>query len=657
MVWTLLTCVSALVLSTCVTHARVIEFEVTSRQAPTFDGRSFGSVGAYEKIIGRAKIALRPDDPNNAGIVDIDRAPRNASGEVEVTTTVYILKATDASKANGKLFYDVLNRGRKLGLELMNDAPPSNDPTASADAGNGFLMQQGYTIVWSGWQGDVATANALLGLEVPSLPGVTGSSREEFVFDHTKSPVTADLSYPAADPDPSKATLTVRAREGTERAKPADLSFRFVSPTQIEITRPSGFDAGAIYEFIYTAKESKVHGVSFAATRDVVSFLRHEAVAPNGGANPLAVNGQAPIRQAYALGISQSGRFLRDFLYQGFNTDEAGRRVFDGLIPHIAGSRKTYINYRFAQPGRYSRDHEDHLYPGDQFPFTYGVTTDPLTGQTDGILKRCLSTNNCPKVMQTDTDTENFQARVSLVATDPSGKHLDLPENVRAYLLAGLSHFVPASAKSAGTPTCQLPSNPLHAGGPMRALLLSLDAWVTEGKEPPSSRYPSVKDDSLIPPKQASYVGLPGLKYEGEYNEKPLVDYASVPPKAGPEYPVSIAKVDTDGHAIAAIRLPAVAAPTATYLGWNLRRSGFAEGAVCGLTGSVIPLAKTKAEREQANDPRPSLEERYPTHADYVAAVRGAASRLVSERLLLPEDADRYVKEAEAADIGRPRAQ
>jgi hypothetical protein len=657
MVRTLLTCVSAIVLSTCVAHARVIEFEVTTRQAPTFDGRSFGSVGVYEKIIGRAKIALRPDDAHNAGIIDIDRAPRNASGDVEVTTTVYILKPSDTSKANGKLFYDVLNRGRKLGLELMNDAPASNDPTASADAGNGFLMQQGYTIVWSGWQGDVATANALLGLEVPSVAGVTGTSREEFVFDHTKNPVTADLSYPAADLDPSKATLTVRAREINERAKPADLSFRFVSPTQIEITRPSGFEAGAIYEFIYPAKETKVHGVSFAATRDVVSFLRHEVVAPNGGANPLAVNGQLPIRQAYALGISQSGRFLRDLLYQGFNTDEAGRQVFDGLIPHIAGSRRTYINYRFAQPGRYSRDHEDHLYPGDQFPFTYAVTMDPLTGQTDGILKRCLSTNNCPKVMQTDTDTENFQARISLVATDPSGKHLDLPENVRAYLLAGVSHFVPATAKSAGTPTCQLPSNPLHAGGPMRALLLSLDAWVAEGKEPPPSRYPSVKDDSLIPPKQAGYVGLPGLKYEGEYNEKPVVDYASVPPKIGPEYPVSIAKVDTDGHAIAAIRLPSVAAPTATYLGWNLRKSGFAEGAICGLTGSVIPLAKTKAEREQAHDPRPSVEERYPTHADYVAAVHGSANRLVSERLLLPEDADRYVKEAEATDIGRMRAQ
>jgi len=191
----------------------------------------------------------------------------------------------------------------------------------------------------------------------------------------------------------------------------------------------------------------------------------------------------------------------------------------------------------------------------------------------------------------------------------------------------------------------------------MRALLVSLDAWVVEGKEPPPSRYPSVKDDSLVPPKQAGYVGLPELKYEGEYNEKPVVDYGSVPPRTGLEYSVSIAKADTDGHAIAAIRLPPVAAPTATYLGWNLRKSGFAEGAVCGLTGSVIPLAKTKAEREQAHDPRPSLEERYPTHADYVAAVRASANRLVSERLLLPDDADRYVKEAEDTDIGRPRAQ
>ena len=649
-------CVTALVLDASVAHARVVEFEVTSRQAPTFEGRAFGSVGTYEKIVGRARIAIRPDDPRNAGIVDIDLAPKNPSGEIELTTTVYLLRPSDASKANGTLFYDVLNRGRKLGLELMNDAPPSNDPTTAAEAGNGFLMEQGYTIAWSGWQGDVATAGALLGLDVPALPGVTGTNRDEFVFDHTKNPVVADLSYPALDLDPAKASLTVRAREGDERAKPADLSFKFLGPTQIEIMRPAGFDAGAIYEFVYPAGASKVHGLSFAVTRDVVSFLRGEATASSGATNPLAAGGPSGIRQAYALGISQSGRFLRDMLYQGFNTDEAGRRVFDGLLPHIAGSRKTFINYRLAQPGRYSRDHEDHLYPGDQFPFTYAVTTDPLTGRTDGILKRCSSTGDCPKVMQTDTDTENLQARISLLTTDPAGHPLDLPENVRAYFLAGLSHFVPAASKSASTPTCQLPSNPLHAGGPMRALLVALDAWVTEGKEPPPSRYPSGKDGTLVSPKDAGYLGLPGLSFNGEYNEKPLVDYAAMPPKAGREYPVSVAKVDADGHAVAAIRLPAIEAPTATYLGWNLRKRGFAEGAICGLTGSTIPLAATKADRERTNDRRPALEERYATHADYVAAVRQAANRLREERLLLPTDADRIVKEAETENIGRPKS-
>jgi Alpha/beta hydrolase domain len=650
----LLSCVSALVLAPAA-EARVVEWEVLRRE-PTFEGRSFGNVGPYEKVLARAKMAVRPEDAHNAGIVDLGLAPRNGAGEVEFTTQVYLLKPTDLSRGNGRLLYDVLNRGRKLGLELLNDAPASNDPTSAAEAGNGFLMERGYTVAWSGWQGDLATANNLIGLAVPTLSGVTGTSRDEFVFDDLKNPATADLAYPAADLDPSRATLTVRAREGDARATPAGLSFKYLSPTKLEITRPAGYDAGAIYEFIYPAKEPKVLGLGFAATRDVVSFLRHEPSAPNGAANPLASTGQLLMRHAYALGISQSGRFLRDLVYQDFNEDEAGRRVFDGVVPHIAGSRKTFVNARFAQPGRYSRDHEDHLYPGDQFPFTYGTSTDPLSGETDGILKRCsAAASGCPNVMHTDTDTENLQARISLVTTDPSGKPLDLPANVRAYFLAGLPHFSPATAKSAPTPTCQLPSNPLHAGPAMRALLVALDRWVGEGLEPPASRYPNARDGSLVAPKEAGYAGLPGLTFRGEYNEKPFVDHATAPPKAGPEYPVSLARVDGDGHAVAAVRLPAVEVPTATYLGWNLRKSGFGEGALCGLTGSTIPLARTRAEREAFGDRRPSLEERYPTKTAYVAAVRSAAERLVGDSLLLPADAERLVREAETSSVlGRP---
>lgn len=653
----LLATVSGLVLAASAAEARVVELEVLRTQKPAFEGRRFGEIGAYEKIVARVKLAVKPDDPRNAGIVDLDQAPKNAAGEVEASTLVYILKPVDPAKGNGKLFYDVLNRGRKLGLQLVNDAPASNDPTTAAEVGNGFLMERGYTLVWSGWQGDVASQGDLIGLDLPVVAGVTGPSREEFVFDDTKNPATGNLTYPAADLDPAKATLTVRAREWEERATPAGLSFRYASPTRIEITRPQGFDASAIYELIYPAKDPKPMGLGFAATRDVVSFLRYEKAAPNGTPNPLAVEGHAALARAYALGISQSGRFLRDFLYQGFNEDEAGRRVFDGLIPHIAGSRKTFVNYRFAQPGRYSRDHEDHLYPGDEFPFTYAVSTDPLSQATDGILERCAETKDgCPKVIHTDTDTENFQARISLVATDAAGNHLDLPPEVRAFFLAGLPHFVSATDKAGPTPTCKLPSNPLHAGGAMRALLTALDAWVSEGVEPPASRYPSARDGTLVPAKDAGYERLPGLRYQAEINEKPLVDHGKMPPVIVAQYPVSIAKVDGDFHAVAALRLPAVEAPVATYLGWNLRKTGFAEGAICGLTGSTVPLARTKAEREATKDPRPSLEERYPTHAAYVEAVKAAADGLVRDRLLLPADAARIVEEAEAADIGRPKS-
>jgi hypothetical protein len=637
-------------------EARVVGFEVTRTEAPAFAGRSF-EAGSYEKIVARVTMAVKPEDAHNAGIVDLALAPRNAAGEVVFSTDVHILKPADPARGNGKLLYEVPNRGRKLGLSLLNDAPMVNDPASAADAGNGFLMDQGYTLVWSGWQGDLATAGGLLGLDVPTVPGVTGESREEFVFDDTKGtegPVVAvDLSYPAADADPAKARLTVRAREGDARATPDGLSFKFLSPTRIEIIKAPGFDAGAIYEFIYTAKDPKVMGLGFAAVRDLVSFLRYERAAPDGSANPLAADGAPDLKAAYAIGISQSGRFLRDLLYQGFNDDESGRPVFDGLMPHIAGARRTFTNARFAQPGRYSRDHEDHLYPGDAFPFSYATSLDPIGGSTDGILKRCEAAGACPKVIQTDTDTEAVQARLSLVVTDTAGKPLALPANVRAYYFAGLPHFTPFGAKSTPVAACQLPSNPLHAGAPMRALLVALDAWVSEGREPPPSRYPGLEEGTLVAAQEAGYDGIPGLKFAGEHNEKSLVDHTRMPPVAGPAYPVFLPRVDADGHAVAGIRLPAIEAPTATYLGWNLRKAGFAEGAICGLTGSEIPLARTGAARQQAGDGRLSVEERYPDHAAYVAAVTTAARKLVGERLMLPADADTIVRAAEASDVAR----
>ncbi len=644
-------------------EAEVVRFEVLEIESPTFEGREFGSVGQYEKIVAQAFLEVDPTDQHNAGIVDLKLAPRNAAERVEFVADVVILKPIDLANGNGRIFYEVVNRGRKISMSLLNDAPRGNDPTAAADAGNGYLMREGYTLVWSGWQGDVPPGEGRMQLEVPVLRGITGTNQVEFIFEHDYNPFVANLSYPATDLDPAKATLTVRQNERDPRVTPSDLSFEYfvvararvsaTSPDQILIHRPSGFDRGAIYELTYPARDPVVMGLAFASTRDVVSFLRREKSDPEGNPNPLAPNGSLAIRNAYALGISQSGRFLRDFLYQGFNEDEKGQMVFEGIIPHVAGSRKTFTNYRWAQPGRFSQQHETHLTPGDQFPFTYGLLTDTLTGKRDGILARCLEAQNCPKVMHTDTSSEFWQARSSLVVTDTTGADIELPANVRAYLIASAPHGSSIDAVPRRTLNCQQLSNTLHAGAPMRALLHALDRWVSEGVEPPSSRFPSRAEGTLVTPDPAgmSFPSIPKLMYNGRVNGLRVTDYGVQSPKEGKAYPVFVPKVDADGNDAAGIQMSAVEVPRATYLGWNHRRDGFAEGELCLNTGSYIPFAETRVEREASGDPRLSIEERYPTHDVYVEKVKETVNRLLEDRLLLEEDAERIVERAKQSPL------
>ena len=581
-------------------EAEVVRFEVLEVESPTFEGREFGSVGQYEKIVARAFLEVDPTDQHNAGIVDLKLAQQNAAERVEFVADVVILKPIDVAKGNGRIFYEVVNRGRKLSLSLINEAPRGTDLAAAADAGNGHLMHEGYTLVWSGWQGDIPPGDGRMRLEVPVLRGVTGTNQDEFIFEHDHNPFVANLSYPAADLDPAKATLTVRQNERDPRVTPSDLSFEYfvvaragvtaTSPNQIMIHRPAGFDSGAIYEFTYPARDPVVMGVAFASTRDVVSFLRWEDSDALGNPNPLAPNGSPAIRYAYALGISQSGRVRRDFLYQGFNEDEQGRMVFEGIIPHVAGSRKTFTNDRWAQPGRYSRQHETHLTPGDQFPFSYGVLTDPLTGKRDGILARCLEAQNCPKVIHTDSSTEFWQARSSLVVTDTTGADIELPANVWGYLLGSAPHGGSIDAVPRPTPNCQHLRNPLHAGAPMRALVHALDRWASADVKPPDSRFPSRAKGTLVLPDPAGmgFPSIPKLAYNGRVNGLRVTDYSVQPPKEGKEYPVFVPTVDADGNDVAGIRMPAVEVPQATYLGWNHRREGHAEGALCSTTGSYI---------------------------------------------------------------------
>jgi hypothetical protein len=625
--------------------AKVVKFEIVRVESPAFEGRSFGAVGTYDRIIARATIAVSSDDSHNKIIVDLDRVPRNAQGLVEAMTDVEILRPTIAANGNRRLFYEALNRGNKLGIALFNDHPVVvNDLAKAADAGNGFLMNRGYTIVWSGWQGDAVPGRGRMTFSPPIVPGVTGLAREDFIFDHMDNPAAATLSYPAADLDPAHAKISVRQREADSRATPAGLEAKFDGPTKISIKRPEGFDAGAIYEFIYTARDPKVMGLGFAATRDIVSFLRNEAADAAGTANPLADR----IDRAIGFGASQSGRYLHDYLYLGFNADEAGRTVFDGLMPHVSGGKKTFTNYRFSQPGRSPYQHADMLYPGADFPFTYPVITDTLTGKSDGFLARCLAAGNCPKIIKTDSEIEFYQQRASLVVTDTQGNALDMPDNIRLFLLSNLQHFAMANATSEMVKTCAFPTNPLNAGPPARALLVALDGWISNGTLPPASRYPSRGDGTLVLPAidDVGFPRLPGFAYTSRLARPTVIKSEEMPPTKGAAYPVFVPKTDADGRDIAGLRLPTLEAPAATHTGWNLRKAGFGEGELCDNNGAMISFAMTREERLKNNDPRLSMAERYPNEGDRAGAIMKAAQQLMRDRLLLEEDARLFAPNA-----------
>ena len=381
-----------------------IRVNVSARE-PFAGGVSFGDVGSYERLVGRVEFAVDPADPAYRDIVDLEHAPLNSSGLVEYSSEFYILRPVEITRGNHRLVYDVNNRGNKRILQFFNDAVHSNTPLGREHAGNGFLMRRGYTVVWSGWQGDILPVDGRLTMELPVATEngheITGVVRTEFIADDEgvlSYPLSGNdytSSYEAVSGDTGSATFTRREYERDRRIPIPAGDWEFAMPDRegrpVPSTShcylPAGFKSGWIYELIYTAKNPSVSGLGFAGVRDLISFLHHSDVDDDGTDNPLRQN-DAAIEKAYAWGRSQSGRFLREFVYRGFNRDPQGRRVFDAISPHISGAGRVFLNYRFAQPGRYPRKHADHLFPSDQFPFAYPVTTDPLTGKTDGILKR-----------------------------------------------------------------------------------------------------------------------------------------------------------------------------------------------------------------------------------------------------------------------------
>jgi hypothetical protein len=626
--------------------------EVTERERPVFGGAEFGAVGTYERLHGTMFGELDPTHPLDARIVNLDRAARNARGYVEYQSDFRILKPLDLDRGNGCLLYDVPNRGNQPIMPRLNGAPDGGHPQ---HAGNGFLMRRGFTLVWSGWQGDVPPGGDRLTARLPVISGITGLVREEFIAEATgllgdnniqelsEEHFVGTLIYSVADP--TGATLTVRQREADPRVTPPGLAWRLVDERHVEITRPttSGFDRGAIYEFIYRARDPIVMGIGFAAIRDIVSFLRYETKA-----NPLAPQERPRIRHALGFGISQSGRVLRDLVYLGFNQDLAGRQVFGGILPVVAGSRRTCINWQFAQAGRYSRQHEDHSYGDDQFPFSYPTLSDPISGRSDGILQCARDTGVCPKVLHLDTESDLWQARSSLVVTDTSGADIAMPDEVRVYTVSGVSH---APFRPLTKPVMQLPGNQLGYGAFMRALLVALFEWVDRGIVPPDSRFPSRATGTLVPlaEARAAFPRLPQVNFPNVLNELRLRDHSVEPPIERTAYPVFVQLTDADGNALGGIRHPLLEAPLATHAGWSLRASGYGEGDLFTIQGSMIPLAATETERQHAEDPRPSRETRYASLEAWAARLAEATDRLVAERLLLTEDRDRLVAAARAS--------
>jgi hypothetical protein len=616
-------------------------------------GVSFGTAGPYLRISGTAQGELDPNDPRNKVIVDLDKAPRNAAGRVEYQVEFFMMRPADPAKGNGKILYEVTNRGRKLFLPFVHDAKPIagalSDPTTAEHAGNGFAFNAGYTLVWSGWDPDVPRANGGLSLRVPvaSEGGkpIVETIRDEFVFG-TRLPIaeTAPLSYEAASTEPGAARLTVRTRESDAPQEISAGEWGFAGTKAIKLL-PEGtkFKPGVIYEFRYAAKDPKVLGIGFAATRDLVSFLRYES-AWGAAATPVG----RPISHALAIGISQSGRYLRDHIGQGFNQDEAQRKVFDGVLAHISGIGRVFMNSRFGQPNRTNTQHEDHFFPENEFPFAHGTTSDPLTGRTGALLR---GDGFDPLVIETNTSTEYWQKGASLLATDPLGREdMAIPAGVRLFMIAGTQHGGRANL-DASPGSCVNPRNPHSSGPALRALLVALDGWATSGKAPPESRIPRLAAGTLVPPDETGFPELPGVAVASFGNTLALYgDWRDPKPDPAKKYVSKVAKVDADGNESGGLRLPDIAAPLGTFAGWNLYKAPYPEGELCDRDGSFIAFAKTKAEREARRDPRPSLEERYGSRDAYVQRLAASAAALVDARLLLPADADAFIAEAKASE-------
>jgi hypothetical protein len=641
--------------------AAVDRIEIGARE-PVAAGAPFGNAGAYEKIRGRAWFALDPRAPANRSIADIALAPRDQRGLVTFAADFLMLRPVDAARGNGTLLYEVNNRGNIAMLGQLDEAPGGNDPESVADFGNGFLLRQGFTLLWSAWTSDVAADPAeqrlILHPPIATAKGkaITGKVAYDFLVSAPSETAAftgiRGLPYPFARKGAPDATLTMRERPEGERREVARSLWSFVPPADggvpQQLSLRGGFQPGHLYELIYTARDPVVVGLGMAEIRDLLSYLRAHGIA----------DGPPPSRNL-VFGISQSGRLIQTMLLHGLHVDEAGKPVFDGAFIHVAGGGKGGFDYRFAQPTRHFSMLEDRVYPTDYFPFTTMPERDPLTGAEGSVLDAARRLHAVPKLFYVNDSSEYWNRSASLIHTDPAGlRDAGIAPEARIYLIAGAQHYVGRQRDRGIFTNCVDPLNHYRV---MRALLLALDRWVRGGDAPPPSTYPHIADGTLV--SVAAYKELfpriPGIVLPESNLRPPRLDlgprFASrhiadiVPPRAGPPFETLVPKPDEDGLDQGGIELPEMLVPLGTRTGFNTRSeaAGF-PWATGRWDGSFVPFPRSEAERRAAGDPRPSLEARYRDRRDYERKVAAAAERVVAAGFLLADEVEPLVAEAGA---------
>jgi hypothetical protein len=634
-------------------QARVLRVEIATR-ADILDGKPFGDAGPYERITGRVYFSLPIENPHNKQIVDLVNAVNLKNGEVEFSSEFIAIRPKDATKSNGSMILEVPNRGHGRIVSLVD----GGDWDLAHNAGDAWLLRNGYTIVTLGWQWDATGAGALhLFAPIAKDHGktITGLLRgdlmpskvlPEIPLGHLTGGTIGGSEYPVSDPADSRNVLTVRDSRDAPRTTIPHSEWQFAHAVDGETT-PSdrfihlngGFQPGKIYEYVYVVADPVVAGGGFAVIRDFASYAKH------------APDAVTPAQRVYGQGISQNGRFLRDFLYQGFNADEDGHIALDGVLAHVAGAGRGSFNYRFAQPSRDAQPTSSIFFPTDIFPFTDQPETDPSTGQTAGLLDRATGERVVPKIFFSNTSYEYWGRAAALISITADGnRDAAISDHVRIYHFTGLQHYSGPfpPEKGSGDLLGQQPQSPLPIKYFWRAMIANMDAWVRTNTMPPPSSYPKIADGNLVPLSAYALPAIPGLNRPHEATPGLRLDFgqhwqngilAIQPPNVGKSFPLLVPQVDADGNERDGVRLPEYAAPLATYVGWNLRDPSIgAPDQRVAFEASYLPFPKTAAVRIKSNDPRKSIAERYADRTDYIARYTRALDDLVKQHWILDED-------------------